>query len=92
MNREDTRKAIKVMRAYVNGAEMEYKHPYGKKWVQLSRGGDLSWDWSSVKYRIKLQPREFWLFPVSNGELRVGRAHQHIDDFANVIKVREVIE
>ena len=92
MNREETKKAIEVMQAYVDGKDLEHKSPYGKKWIQLSVNGHLSWDWATNKYRIKPQePREFWVHPDPNHDSRYHNCVGHKPVNEDYIKVREVL-
>ena len=55
MNREDARKAAKVMLAYADGAEIEEldKFLQPKRWTQRSGPG---FDWSQFDYRVKQTP------------------------------------
>ena len=81
MNREDTKHAIAVMQAFVDGAEIEFG--FGPQALRSP-----AWDWSSDKnmYRIKPMPRESWVMQYY--------LHEHVDacDHSGCIKVREVIE
>lgn len=102
MNIDETKKAIEVMQAYVDGAEIETQ-PQNKDvedWVTLTTVKP-SWNWKTEDYRIKPKPREFWLYPhFRNGDsFRLGFKQDDIFTFHNVkptnpgecIKVREVL-
>ena len=54
MTREETKKCIKVMQAYVDGKEIEVINPDNEKdnW-QITR--NPVWSWARVNYRIKPQ-------------------------------------
>ena len=54
MNREETKQAIAIMQAFVDGKEIEYSD--GTVWES---GFSPSWNWYGTKYRIKPKPREF---------------------------------
>lgn len=56
MNKEQTLEAIKVMQAYVDGEEIEFRHDTADYWARISLdGGDVSWSWSAFRYRIAPQ-------------------------------------
>jgi hypothetical protein len=52
MNIEQTKEAIKVMQAFVDGKEVEALSP-DKKW---RRTPGPRWDWDNTEYRIKPTP------------------------------------
>jgi hypothetical protein len=52
MNIEQTKEAIKVMQAFVDGKEVEALSP-NKKW---GRTPAPRWDWDDTEYRIKPTP------------------------------------
>ena len=52
MNREQTKEAIRVMQAYVDGKKVEYEHPNGI-WMLTPTP---CWNWNSGEYRIKTTP------------------------------------
>jgi hypothetical protein len=49
MNIEQTKEAIKVMQAFVDGKELEYERPDGI-WTLIKNPG---WNWNTQEYRIK---------------------------------------
>jgi hypothetical protein len=51
MNIEQTKEAIKVMQAFVDGKEVE--HWYYEMWVKIHVP---RWDWGNTEYRIKPTP------------------------------------
>ena len=50
MTREETKKAIELMQAYVDGAEIENKYIETNRWIKCLYP---SWNWDQVDYRIK---------------------------------------
>ncbi len=95
MNRDETKKAIEVMQAYVDDKEVESRNVSGSS----SWGSTFTtWNWSRFEYRIKPKPREFWLYPFDEG-LKVAESRQKAEDYKceqvggylGVIKVREVL-
>ena len=51
MNIEQTKEAIRIMQAFVDGKEVE--HRYNGKWVKIYVP---RWDWDDTDYRIKPNP------------------------------------
>ena len=87
MNREETAKAIEVMQAFVDGAEIEVDHPE-MGWIVLH--DEPSWDWLEVNYRIKPKPREFWL--AGDDNCRDGSWRVVPGSGMGAIKVREILD
>lgn len=87
MTKDETREAIKVMQAFVDGTEIEY-FSLNKIWEPAPRAG---WNWIDRTYRIKKTPRTFWVYPVS-GEFEWGVTDQEGENWSGKIKVQEVIE
>lgn len=68
MNREETRLAIQVMQAWVDGDECEWRSRTDEKWYPLGctyeqdPGDDdfeslsIIWNWDATEYRIKPKP------------------------------------
>ena len=88
MNIEETKQAIKVMQAFVDGAEMECRESY--LWV-VTR--DPHWHWGVDEYRTHIKPesREWWV----NVDAPKPTIHSYIERHcrdSSCIKVREVIE
>lgn len=55
MTREETKKAIEIMQAYVDGKEIEYYYSGSEKW---KKSCDPSWIFfNGFKYRIKSEPK-----------------------------------
>jgi len=62
MTKEETKEAIKVMQAYVDGEDIEFGHRFCESWTGLT-ALPISWNWTDCRYRI-VKPK-----PV---ELKVG--------------------
>jgi len=93
MNRKETRKAIEVMQAYVDGAEIEclskkINYESERDWYTE----EPMWHWPSWEYRIKPKPREFWIWHSADGETLWREIYGPDDDDRDAIKVVEVIE
>ena len=54
MNREETKKAIEIMQAYVDGRDVEYRYD-GGSWELTSR--EPRWLFALSEYRIKSEPK-----------------------------------
>lgn len=93
MNTEETKHAIKVMQAWLDGHTIEIlMYLYGDPWWVETRTPE--WNWTDCKYRIKPKAREFWL---CNGivfsSLKGATGYNDIQNGAfEVLHVREVIE
>ena len=74
MNIEQTKKAIEVMQAYVEGKEIEYCYVSEVEWCKTI--GPV-WDWSKYIYRIKpaeLKKVKLLAYLSNSGELRFVRS------------------
>jgi hypothetical protein len=50
------RKAIEVMEAYLNGAEIQFKMGYSKVWIKTT---DPQWNWDGCEYRVDTSRASF---------------------------------
>ena len=97
MNREDTKKAIEVMQAYVDGHEIQVClncDSCSPKWFDNAPPSP-EWNWLGCGYRIKPKPREFWLDGIEEAH-RDFFTEQEYEDLVGdeplgLIKVREVL-
>lgn len=102
MNREETKQAISVLQAYVDGAEIECKdrrsqQGFENRWDQCTPCEYLIWNFETHEYRIKPKPREFWITESGIGNATAHRIEQAAIDWSiskdsEIIKVREVID
>jgi hypothetical protein len=95
VNIEETKKAIAVMQAFVDGAEIEYGFP---PCFKCGVTKDPTWNWADKTYRSKTEPREIWVNCYA-GEDYVAyatpeKAELYRDPLpgATTVKFREVIE
>ena len=65
MTRDETRNAIRVMQAYVDGKEVQYEEP-NKEWITTDQP---AWNFKSYNYRIKPTPV---LRPWTSDEVPLG--------------------
>lgn len=85
MNREDTKEAIKVMQAYVDGIEVVFANVGEDIWVKKT--ASIMWDFVHYRYRSKPKPREWEIIP-SRLSLATRRPDERECEY---IKVREVL-
>ena len=74
MNIEETKKAIEVMQAFVDGKEIEICYVGDRSWSEIS---SPVWGWVDSKYRVKsAEPKKVKLLAYlsNSGELRFVRA------------------
>ena len=88
MNCEETGEAIKVMQAFVDGAEIECRKNGSQRSWESTWGDTPCWDFSSITYRAKPKPREFTLYPLINDEWGVSQKPENA--WSGEIKVREI--
>lgn len=82
-----TAEKIAVMQAFEDGKKIEAGPPGTHYWGPQATP---SWNWELFNYRVKKEPREFWVNPDN------GIAMLICDDFVpenpSVVRVREVTE
>ena len=92
MNRDETKKAIEVMQAFIDGVEIECRWSSQVKWTEFQLT-QPSWNFRANEYRIKPQePREFLLYPIRDNNRKWGvEENTEIKGWSGAIKVREVL-
>ena len=63
-----TEKQIAVMAAYVNGEKIEYAMRCTNPVFRAYTKGEPLWDWNTVLYRVKKEPRRVWMNVYPNGD------------------------
>lgn len=93
--REELKRRIEVMQACLDGRPIEVRsrYRYGSNWYVAM---DPNWDWTSFDYRIKREPREWWV-NVYLSDCCISKSKQEADQNASserieCIHVREVLE
>lgn len=71
MTREETKKAIEVMQAYVDGETIELKYKDNEHW---NVNADIGWNFVDFEYRVKPEPK---VRPYKNGEEFINDMMQH---------------
>jgi hypothetical protein len=69
MNKEQTKEAIAIMQAYVEGKEIQYKKKDEERWLEPAVGGPI-WNWYLTDYRIKLEVVSYRRFLFKHSDLR----------------------
>lgn len=88
MNLEETKRAIEVMQAYVDGETVEACVRGTSLWIRMSPNIDWAWNWHQNEYRIKPKPRE-WLINLDTKMVGIEvKGPQNVP--LHVIRVREV--
>lgn len=96
-----TEDKIKVMQAYIDGKEIQCRSILGGEWGDAI--DELRWNWDSTDYRIKPNPREYYLayikYPSGASRHYVyheeKKAYKYGTPFGGsreIIKVREVFD
>jgi hypothetical protein len=92
MDTKQTADAIKVMQAYVDGAEIQERVVSGgpHRWKEAGP----YWNWMTSEYRIKPQPREWWINRYPGGGIGIYDSKElaEINKSLECIHVREVTE
>ncbi len=99
MLNEDTKRAINVMNAWCEGRVIQYKTRDGE-WEDYGSIDDNtiapSWNWVEIDYRIKPEPRTFWLVEEAECWYPTKREAENFKAFCGVdykiVKVVEVLE
>lgn len=81
-----TQEKIAVMQAHVDGKKVQFKLAKASAWSDCTVP---LWGWSEYDYRIKPEPRRWWINPVPmNGE---GNAIAYTKPLKGTIEVVEVL-
>ena len=96
MTKDDTKKAIEIMQAYVDGKTIQVYDEDHSTWVD-SIGP--AWHWGFSSYRVKPEPLECWVRVLNDRKCSTCHDSQEDAAFTNgysdnwtVRKFREVIE
>lgn len=89
MNKEDTLKALEVMRAYATGAEIETVLRGRTEWVPNTAP---RWDWCNYDYRVKPEPRTFRVWIRENSIYAYHESHVIKSWQSSGWKLLEVVE
>jgi hypothetical protein len=87
---------IEVLQAFMDGKTIQIAELYSDKWEDL-KIKNPRWNWRDMKYRVKVEPREWWvnIYPESDSFAHISK--EEADRFGRktrkeCVHVREVIE
>ena len=81
MNKAETAEAIKVMQAYVDGAEIVLRD--GNRLSELS---SPTWNWAVWDYQVKPKPRTIWVneYPHPISSLKAHSSKEEADEMGDL--------
>lgn len=81
---------IEVVKGYLDGKQIQVRpaHILTSPWDDVS--GEPAWDFWSNDYRVKPEPRQWWIFQEREGGSIVGLNYKPANP--NWIHVREVLD
>ena len=91
MSGENTEYMISVMQAHLDGAKIERSRPVQCDGGEYVLESEPRWSWSTTHYRVKPEPREFWLDMEESSFIEVGKGSRYWGEEHELIKVREVL-
>lgn len=97
MNKEDTKKAISVMEAWMQGEVLQCRSRGEAAWTTITSTWP-TWNWQEVEYRIKPRAMEIevWAHPVESSFYQVGKTMSSDREFTErgwtKKKFREVLD
>ena len=89
---------IDVLRAAQDGMTIQYRNKLSAgSWWEAEDSLGLSFDFSGIDYRVKPEPREFWLNVYPHGSVCIHETEEEANRnrcgvTSRTIKVREVLE
>ena len=89
MNRERAKELLPIIQAFAEGKTVQAKKLAGEGWIDINNFIDF-FDADEREWRIKPEPREFWLIEHQDGSISFKQIH--IPAPRGSIKVREVID
>ncbi len=96
MNIEQTKEALEVMQAFVDGKPCEWRSRGLTIWKEI---GTPSWDFVKNEYRIKPVPKEIWVNEFSDGtglsydsEKRAEESNKWRGIVRKGVRYREIME
>jgi len=78
---------IAVMQAFAEGENVEYRGIYSTDDYEWQDMPTPSWDWNSFEYRVKREPREWWINTYTTRQ-EVHDTKEDADDCAALTKAR----
>ena len=77
MNKVQTKYAIEVMQAYLDGKPIEYQRVgvLNESWYAVNSNPAIFWDWGMFRYRVKPEPRTFKVWVKGNSIFSYQESH-----------------
>ena len=69
MTKEQTKQAIKVMKAWVDGENIQARAIGEKEWDEYDSGWNPNWNWLGREYRVKPKPMEIQVWVDDGGNI-----------------------
>jgi len=96
MNKAETEKAIKVMQAYADGKEIQFKRENSQKpWKDFKPGSEPIWDWYLFEYRVKPEPIVRWavISPIFYDVIGIYTSREEAKEMAcGILKIAKLVE
>ena len=92
MNRERARELLPIIQAFAEGEALQFRLNQGSAWLDLPDNElvTMTFPADDYEYRIKPEPREFWLQKHQDGTLRAYLSSEYCGK--EQIHVREVLD
>ena len=89
-----TAEMIEAMQACIDGKEIQYKANCEHTWRHCI---NPSWNWAQFQYRVRPEPREFWVNCYANENMHAYTSKGRADNAAGKLRtecihVREITE
>lgn len=92
MTKDEARHLAEVLNAFINEKEIQMRLHGEKRWITAKAAeGQMHFDMYAFQYRIKPEPKEFWLDPLTKKFVLAEEAGRSSMG-PKAIKAREVID
>ncbi len=93
MNRKELEEARDAIQAWLDGKELQCRlrggPPSSDDWMSYGEDEGPYWNLEMYEFRIKSEPREWWMNPITKHIVSVGSPHTINTDY---VLVREVLD
>ena len=91
MNRERAKELLPIIQAFAEGKTVQHRSGENLQWITVDEVA--SFDMFELDWRIKPEPREFWIIEDGDHTLKATHSYGAATNYCGeIIKVREVIE
>lgn len=70
MIQSEAAKFLPILKAWSEGKTIQWRNPANHFWYDVATGAVVQFDQSPSEYRIKPEPREYWLLFDENKQVR----------------------